>query len=68
MMSESNRVIHFEADRLAMKLQRQEAARRRIPFLGVFIRATEVRRHRYLRDRGLPHSGNIASVHLGIGK
>jgi hypothetical protein len=35
-----------------------------IPHLGVSVRATDVRRHRYLRDRGLPHSSRLAVVFL----
>lgn len=33
-----------------------------IPHLGVRVSATIVRRHRYLRDHGLPYSARAAAV------
>jgi len=33
-----------------------------IPNLGVFVSSTIVRRHRYLRDHGLPYSPRAAAV------
>lgn len=35
-----------------------------IPFLGLRVRAVDVRRHRYLRDHKLKHSGSLANVLL----
>lgn len=35
-----------------------------IPHLGVSVRATDVRRHRYLRDRGMAHSSRLAGVFI----
>lgn len=44
------------------------AKHRPIPYGGVMVRATDVRRHRYLREHGLPFSSSMAAVHIGIGK
>ena len=35
-----------------------------IPHLGVMLDATTIRRHRYRRARGLPHSERAASIML----
>lgn len=51
--------------------QRRRAAERHfakpkndVPFLGVMLDATTIRRHRYRRDHGLPYSERAASILL----
>jgi hypothetical protein len=46
------------------RTNRKQKALEKVPFLGVRIDATTVRRHRYLKAHGLNHSSAVASVLL----
>jgi len=44
------------------RVERAERVRRPVPFLGVWVRKTDVLGHRYLASEGLPHSESSARV------
>lgn len=50
----------FRAMREAQKLRAVD----NVPFQGVRVTAVDVRRHRYLQQRGLSHSPSMAKVFL----
>ena len=69
-MSACNAPERKLARRLA-RYQRRARARRgltargtRIPHQGVIVTRGDVKRHRYLAERGLPHSESVARVAL----
>jgi hypothetical protein len=49
--------------RVARAMRKRDAAAK-IPHLGFRVRAADVRRHRYLRDRGLNHSHTLVKVFI----